>query len=317
MKIIVLDGYALNPGDLDWGAVEALGELTVYDRTHPDEVLVRAEDAPMLLTNKTPITRETIEQLPALKYIGVMATGYNIVDIEAASEHGVVVTNVAGYSTHAVAQHTFALMLALINRVETHSELVHAGQWVASKDFTFRKTPLLELAGKRLGLFGLGDIGQKVADIALAFGMEVLAYRRNPSKTSDSRIQMVSLDELFTSSDFISLHAPLTPETRHVVDSKRLEQMKSSAFLINTARGPLIEEEALALALEKGQIAGAGLDVLSTEPPKADNPLLNAKNCVITPHIAWSLFEARQRLMGLIAENIQAFQAGKSLNRVN
>lgn len=317
MKIIVLDGYALNPGDLDWGAVEALGELTVYDRTHPDEVLVRAEDAPMLLTNKTPITRETIEQLPALKYIGVMATGYNIVDIEAASEHGVVVTNVAGYSTHAVAQHTFALMLALINRVETHSELVHAGQWVASKDFTFRKTPLLELAGKRLGLFGLGDIGQKVADIALAFGMEVLAYRRNPSKTSDSRIQMVSLDELFTSSDFISLHAPLTPETRHVVDAKRLEQMKSSAFLINTARGPLIEEEALALALEKGQIAGAGLDVLSTEPPKADNPLLNAKNCVITPHIAWSLFEARQRLMGLIAENIQAFQAGKSLNRVN
>lgn len=317
MKIIVLDGYALNPGDLDWGAVEALGELTVYDRTHPDEVLVRAEDAPMLLTNKTPITRETIEQLPALKYIGVMATGYNIVDIEAASEHGVVVTNVAGYSTHAVAQHTFALMLALINRVETHSELVHAGQWVASKDFTFRKTPLLELAGKRLGLFGLGDIGQKVADIALAFGMEVLAYRRNPSKTSDSRIQMVSLDELFTSSDFISLHAPLTPETRHVVDAKRLEQMKSSAFLINTARGPLIEEEALALALEKGQIAGAGLDVLSTEPPKTDNPLLNAKNCVITPHIAWSLFEARQRLMGLIAENIQAFQAGKSLNRVN
>lgn len=317
MKIIVLDGYALNPGDLDWGAVEALGELTVYDRTHPDEVLARAEDAPMLLTNKTPITRETIEQLPALKYIGVMATGYNIVDIEAASEHGVVVTNVAGYSTHAVAQHTFALMLALINRVETHSELVHAGQWVASKDFTFRKTPLLELAGKRLGLFGLGDIGQKVADIALAFGMEVLAYRRNPSKTSDSRIQMVSLDELFTSSDFISLHAPLTPETRHVVDAKRLEQMKSSAFLINTARGPLIEEEALALALEKGQIAGAGLDVLSTEPPKADNPLLNAKNCVITPHIAWSLFEARQRLMGLIAENIQAFQAGKSLNRVN
>lgn len=317
MKIIVLDGYALNPGDLDWGAVEALGELTVYDRTHPDEVLARAEDAPMLLTNKTPITRETIEQLPALKYIGVMATGYNIVDIEAASEHGVVVTNVAGYSTHAVAQHTFALMLALINRVETHSELVHAGQWVASKDFTFRKTPLLELAGKRLGLFGLGDIGQKVADIALAFGMEVLAYRRNPSKTSDSRIQMVSLDELFTSSDFISLHAPLTPETRHVVDAKRLEQMKSSAFLINTARGPLIEEEALALALEKGQIAGAGLDVLSTEPPKADNPLLNAKNCVITPHIAWSLFEARQRLMGLVAENIQAFQAGKSLNRVN
>lgn len=317
MKIIVLDGYALNSGDLDWGAVEALGELTVYDRTHPDEVLARAEDAPMLLTNKTPITRETIEQLPALKYIGVMATGYNIVDIEAASEHGVVVTNVAGYSTHAVAQHTFALMLALINRVETHSELVHAGQWVASKDFTFRKTPLLELAGKRLGLFGLGDIGQKVADIALAFGMEVLAYRRNPSKTSDSRIQMVSLDELFTSSDFISLHAPLTPETRHVVDAKRLEQMKSSAFLINTARGPLIEEEALALALEKGQIAGAGLDVLSTEPPKADNPLLNAKNCVITPHIAWSLFEARQRLMGLIAENIQAFQAGKSLNRVN
>lgn len=317
MKIVILDGYTLNPGDLDWAPIQALGEVTIYDRSTPEEVLERGQGARFLLTNKVPLSREMMVQMPNLKYIGVMATGYNHIDLEAASELGITVTNVAGYSTNAVAQHTFALLLSLLNRVETHSELVHDGRWSASKDFTFRETPLLELAGKTLGLVGVGGIGQKVAEIGKAFGMEVIAYRRNPHKTMDDFIQMVSLDDVFGASDVVSLHLPLSAETDQMVNARLLGLMKPTAYLINTARGGLIQEEALAEALERGQIAGAGLDVLSTEPPAADNPLIGARNCVITPHIAWSLKEARTRLVDLIAENILAYRRGEPLNKVN
>lgn len=317
MKIVILDGYTLNPGDLDWAPIQALGEVTIYDRSTPEEVLDRGQGARFLLTNKVPLSREMMVQMPNLKYIGVMATGYNHIDLEAASELGITVTNVAGYSTNAVAQHTFALLLSLLNRVETHSELVHDGRWAASKDFTFRETPLLELAGKTLGLVGVGGIGQKVAEIGKAFGMEVIAYRRNPHKTTDDFIQMVSLDDVFGASDVVSLHLPLSAETDQMVNARVLGLMKPTAYLINTARGGLIQEEALAEALERGQIAGAGLDVLSTEPPAADNPLIGARNCVITPHIAWSLKEARTRLVDLIAENILAYRRGEPLNKVN
>lgn len=316
MKIIVLDGYTLNPGDLNWAPIQALGDLTIYDRTTSLEVLERVQGAEYVLTNKVALTREMMVQLPDLRYIGVMATGYNHVDLTAAAELGITVTNVAGYSTNAVAQHTFALLLALLNRVETHSDLVHKGRWAASKDFTFRETPLLELAGKTLGLVGLGDIGHQVAVIGKAFGMRVLAYRKNPFKTTDSDIRMVSLEELFGESDVVSLHLPLSAETDQMVNRRLLEQMKRSAYLLNTARGPLINEADLAEALEKGLLAGAGLDVLSTEPPAETNPLLGAKNCIITPHIAWSLQEARARLINLIAENILAYRRGESMNRV-
>lgn len=317
MKIVILDGYTLNPGDLDWAPIQALGEVTIYDRSTPEEVLERGQGAMFLLTNKVSLTREMMMQLPNLKYIGVMATGFNHIDLEAASELGITVTNVAGYSTNAVAQHTFALLLTLLNRVETHSDLVHDGRWAASKDFTFRETPLLELAGKTLGLVGVGSIGQKVAEIGKAFGMKIIAYRRSPEKTMDDFIQMVSLDKVFEESDVVSLHLPLSAETDQMVNTRLLGLMKPTAYLINTARGGLIQEEALAEALEKGGIAGAGLDVLSTEPPAADHPLIGARNCVITPHIAWSLKEARTRLVDLIAENILAYRRGEPLNKVN
>lgn len=317
MKIVILDGYTMNPGDLDWAPIQALGEVVIYERSTPEQVVERAEQAEVVLTNKVMLTEDIMARLPHLKYIGVMATGYNIVDLEAAKTRGIVVTNVKGYSTDAVAQHTFALLLALLNRVETHSDLVHRGQWSASKDFTFRETPLLEVAGKTLGLIGLGDIGQKVADIAKAFGMQVIAYRKHPEKTTDPNIRMVPLDLLFSQSDFVSLHTPLTAETKDLINVDTLQKMKPTAYLINTARGALINEADLAAALEHQVIAGAGLDVLGMEPPATDNPLLNVKNCVITPHIAWSLQETRQRLLLLIAENIRTYQEGNPLNQVN
>lgn len=317
MKIVVLDGYTMNPGDLDWAPIQELGEVVIYDRSTPEQVVERAKGAEVILTNKVVLTKEMMIRLPDLKYVGVMATGYNIVDLEAANAQNIIVTNVRGYSTNAVAQHTFALLLALLNRVETHSDLVHEGQWSASKDFTFRETPLLEVTGKTLGLVGLGDIGLKVAHIAKAFGMQVIAYRKNPEKTTDPDIRMVPLDLLFSQSDFVSLHAPLTPETKELIQVDTLQKMKPSAYLINTARGALINEADLAAALEHHVIAGAALDVLGMEPPASDNPLLNAKNCVITPHIAWSLQETRQRLLYLIVENIRSYQQGDPLNRVN
>lgn len=317
MEIVILDGYTLNPGDLDWGPIESLGSVTIYDRSPAEEVVSQAKGADIILTNKVEISREMIEQLPKLKYIGVMATGFNIIDLKAASDHKIPVSNVRGYSTDAVAQHTFALLFALVNKVETHSTLVHGGKWSKSKDFTFRETPLVEIAGKTIGLIGLGDIGQKVAEIAHAFGMRVIAYRKNPEKTSSPFIQMVSLDELFNQSDVLSLHCPLTEETAQIINKVSLSKMKRGSYLLNTGRGALINEADLARALENEEIAGAGLDVLSTEPPSSDNPLLNCKNCIITPHIAWSLKEARQRLLLLIAENIKAYQAGKPINIVN
>lgn len=317
MKIVVLDGYTMNPGDLDWAPITSLGDVSIYDRSTKAQVVERSVGATIVLTNKIEITKEMMDQLPDLKYIGITATGFNNVDLQAATERGIIVTNVKGYSTDAVAQHTFALLLSLMNRVETHSDMVHQGKWSASKDFTFRETPLLEVSGKTMGLIGLGDIAMKVAEIARAFGMRVIAYRKNPHKTTDPTIQMVSLDDIFEQSDVVSLHIPLSEETRHLVHAGNLAKMKSSAYLINTARGALVNEKDLSKALADKRIAGAGLDVLSQEPPSEDNPLLNARNCVITPHIAWAMVETRTRLLQLASDNIRAYQQGRPINQVN
>ncbi|WP_247237016.1 D-2-hydroxyacid dehydrogenase [Telluribacter sp. SYSU D00476] len=317
MNIVILDGYTLNPGDQSWEPMEALGTLTIYDRTPTEQIVERAKEADIVLVNKLELREEHLAQLPRLKYIGVTATGYNNVDLEAARKQGIVVTNVKGYSSPSVAQHTFALLLALTNHVELHSQSVHSGDWTRASDFCYWKTPLVELSGKTMGLIGLGDIGTQVAQIALAFGMKVLVYRKHPSQTDHEQLKNVSLEELFRSSDVVSLHCPLTEETREIVNADSLALMKPSAYLLNTGRGPLINEADLAAALQGGQIAGAGLDVLSSEPPQADNPLLSAPNCIITPHIAWAFFESRQRLLQLAAENIRLFQAGTPQNVVS
>lgn len=317
MHIVILDGYTLNPGDLSWEPIEALGTLTIYDRTPTEQIVERAQDADLVLVNKVVLSAEHLAQLPKLKYIGVTATGYNNIDLDAARERGIVVTNVKGYSSPSVAQHTFGLLLALTNHVELHSQSVHSGDWTNASDFCYWKTPLVELSGKTMGLIGLGDIGTQVAQIALAFGMKVVVYRKHPSQTDNEQIKNVPLEELFRTSDVVSLHCPLTEETREIVNADSLALMKRSAYLLNTGRGPLINEADLAAALQGGQIAGAGLDVLSTEPPQADNPLLSAPNCIITPHIAWAFFESRQRLLRLVVENIRAFQAGTPQNVVS
>ncbi len=316
MNIIVLDGYTLNPGDLEWTELEKLGNLTVYDRTSSGEVAERAKEADAVIVNKQKLNRETLAQLPQLKYIGVSATGVNNVDLAAAKESGITVTNVGGYSTNSVAQHTFGLILALANHIELHSQSVLRGEWASAKDWSYTLSPLVELNGKTLGLIGLGSIGEAVANIALSFGMKVGAYRKNAAKGFPPGIHSVSLEELFVQSDIVSLHCPLTPETEGIVNVESLSLMKSTSYLINTGRGPLIVEEDLAAALHDGQIAGAGLDVLSEEPPKAGNPLLHAPNCIITPHNAWASFEARKRLMTLVAGNLKAFREGNSLNVV-
>ncbi|CAG4988518.1 Hydroxypyruvate reductase [Dyadobacter sp. CECT 9275] len=317
MNIVILDGYTLNPGDQDWAPLRSLGNLTVYDRSAQNEIVERAKDAEILLVNKVVLNENTLSQLPHLKYIGVMATGYNNIDTKATAAKGIIVTNVKAYGPASVAQHTFGLLLGLANHLELHSQSVHQGDWVASEDFCYWKTPLVELAGKTFGLVGLGDIGTKVADIARAMGMKVIAYRRNPEKTVGNTIEMVGLEELFRQSDVISLHCPLTEETRELINTERLSWMKPTAYLLNTGRGPLINEQDLADALQNGVIAGAGLDVLSVEPPKPDNPLLTAPNCIITPHIAWASFEARQRLLQMVADNLSAFQHGKPVNVVS
>ncbi|KQS32939.1 D-2-hydroxyacid dehydrogenase [Dyadobacter sp. Leaf189] len=315
MNIVILDGYTLNPGDLDWTAVSELGNVKIYDRSKPEEIVERASNAEAILVNKAVLSAATLSQLPKLKYIGVTATGYNNIDMEAAKKQGIVVTNVKAYSSASVAQQTFALLLALVNRVETHSQSVFAGEWASSQDFSYSKSPLTELAGKTMGLIGLGDIGSNVAEIALAFGMKVIAYRKHPKPVQG--IEMVSLEALFKNSDVVSLHCPLTEETKEIVNKNSLASMKPGALLLNTGRGPLINEHDLAEALTNGTIAGAGLDVLSVEPPKNDNPLLSAPNCVITPHVAWATFEARQRLMQLTADNLQTFQNGSPVNVVS
>lgn len=316
MKIVILDGYTLNPGDLDWAPLRALGELIIYDRSASDEIVERAKDADIVLVNKVILNENTITQLPKLRYVGVMATGYNNVDVATAKARGITVTNVKAYGPASVAQHTFGLLLALTNHLELHSQSVFNGDWVASPDFCYWKTPLTELAGKTMGLIGLGDIGSHVARIAQAFDMNVIAYRKNPAQTKDSNIEMVSLEDVFRKSDVISLHCPLTDETRELINRDRLSWMKSNALLLNTGRGPLINEEDLAEALKNNVIAGAGLDVLSSEPPAADNPLLSAPNCIITPHIAWASFEARKRLLQMVADNLKAFESGEPISVV-
>lgn len=317
MHIVVLDGYTLNPGDLDWAKLEALGPTTIHDRTPNDQIVARAANAEIVLTNKTVLSRETLDRLPRLRYIGVLATGYNVVDVDAARQHGVPVTNVPTYGTTSVAQMVFAHLLNLTQHVADHSRGVTAGRWSQSNDFCYWDSPLTELAGLTMGLVGFGRIGRAVAEIARTFGMNVLVYDATPLATLPAGMRSVSLDDLFRQSDVVSLHCPLTPTTQKLINAERLALMKPSAFLINTSRGPLVDELALADALNTGRLAGAGLDVLSIEPPPADNPLLTAKNCHITPHIAWATQAARQRLLDTAVANIQAFLANTPQNVVN
>lgn len=317
MNIVVLDGHAANPGDLSWEGLKALGECTIYDRTAPEEVLERAAEAEVILTNKVIINAEHIAALPQLKYIGVLATGYNVVDTDAAKERGIIVTNIPAYSTASVAQMVFAHILNITQQVQHHSEEVHKGRWTNSQDFCFWDTPLIELRDKKIGLVGLGNTGYTTARVAIGFGMQVYALTSKSHFQLPPEIKKMELDELFAECDIISLHCPLTPETHELVNARRLAMMKPSSILINTGRGPLINEQDLADALNSGKIFAAGVDVLSSEPPRADNPLLTAKNCYITPHIAWASIEARERLMNIAISNIQAYIAGTPENVVN
>ncbi len=317
MKIVVLDGYGMNPGDLSWEALAKLGDLIVYDRTAPAEVLERAKGAEILLTNKTILDRETIENLPDLKYIGVLATGYNVVDTKTAKERGVVVTNIPAYSTDSVAQMVFALLLAITNNVEHFTSDNRAGRWSRNADFCYWDSPLTELAGKRFGIIGYGNIGSRVAAIAQAFGMKVMALTSKSAADLPAGIEKAEdLDQLLRKSDVLSLHCPLTDSTKHLINASTLSKMKPSAILINTGRGPLVDEQALADALNSGKLRGAGVDVLSCEPPSIDNPLLYARNCYTTPHLGWATFEARQRLMDIAVANVAAFIAGTPTNVV-
>jgi len=316
MKIVVLDGYALNPGDLSWTGMEALGELTVYERTSPSEVLERSAGAEVLITNKTVITAEHIAALPQLKYIGVLATGYNVVDIDEARNRGIVVTNIPAYSTASVAQMVFAHVLNITQRVGYYATENANGRWTNSVDFCYWDTDLVELDGKKMGIVGLGNIGRATARIAQAFGMEVLVVTSKEQSALPEGMKKVTLDELFAQSDVVSLHCPLTPDTKEMVNAARLQTMKPSAILINTGRGPLVNEQDLADALNGGRIAAAGLDVLSVEPSVTGNPLLGARNCFITPHIAWATKEARIRLMDIAVNNLKSYQEGIIINNV-
>ncbi|MGD1831990.1 MAG: D-2-hydroxyacid dehydrogenase [Sphaerochaetaceae bacterium] len=317
MKIVILDAYALNPGDLSWERMESLGETVIWDRTEEKDILSRSRGAQILITNKTPLSKETIEQLPELKYIGVLATGYNVVDIKAASERNIPVTNIPTYGTDSVAQMVFAHILHLTQHVAEHSESVKEGDWTNCPDFCYWNYPMIELAGKTIGIVGFGRIGRKVADIANVFGMKVLAYDAFADSMTSTVATFVDLDTLFSQSDVVSLHCPLFPETEGIVNERNLSMMKRSAFLINTSRGPLVNEEDLTKALNEGTIAAAGLDVVSTEPIKSDNPLLGAKNCFITPHIAWATFDARKRLLDTVVDNVEAFLKMEPVNIVN
>ena len=316
MKIIVLDGYGLNPGDLNWEGFETLGELTVYDRTLPSELMERAAGAEVWITNKTLITAENMADLPELKYIGVLATGYNVVDIDAAKARGIVVTNIPAYSTASVAQMVFAHILNITQRVGYYADENKQGRWTKNADFCYWDTQLVELQGKKMGIVGFGNIGQATAGIAQAFGMEVCVYSSKPQFVLPSGIKKMDLDELFMECDVISLHCPLTPDTKEMVNTERLSKMKSNAILINTGRGPLINEQDLADALNEGRIAAAGLDVLSVEPSVEGNPLLTARNCFITPHIAWATLEARTRLMEIAVQNLKSYLNGQIINNV-
>lgn len=318
MKIVVLDGYGMNPGDLSWDDLRKLGDVTVYDRTAPSEVVERSAGAEILLTNKTVLDGQTISCLPELKYIGVLATGYNVVDVAAARERGVVVTNIPSYSTDSVAQMVFSLLLAITNGVEHYTSDNRAGRWSRNADFCYWDSPLTELAGKTFGIVGFGHIGSKVASIALAFGMKVMALTsKSADRLPDGVGKADDFEHLLRESDVLSLHCPLTPATEHLINARTLAQMKSSAILINTGRGPLVDEKALADALNRGELRGAGVDVLSCEPPEIDNPLLYARNSYTTPHLGWATFEARKRLMSIAVSNIANFLNGTPVNVVN
>ena len=319
MKIVILDAFTSNPGDLSWDAIKEMGELTVYERTTPEEVLERCTGSEVIFTNKVILNSETIEQLPELKYIGVLATGTNVVDLNFAKERGICVTNIPGYSTDSVVQHVLALMLHFSSKVSVHNDAVQQGDWVNSIDFSFTLGTLNELSGKTLGIIGLGTIGRKLAKVADAMGMKIVAAHQSSMDRLELpyEVEWLPVDEVFALADFLSLNCPLTPETEKVVNAEHLKKMKSSAIVINTGRGPLVDEQALADALSNGTIAGAGLDVLSTEPPAGDNPLLSAENCVITPHIAWASREARTRLIAIAADNLSSFLSGNPKNFVN
>jgi len=317
MKIAVLDGYTLNPGDLSWASLEKLGRCSIFGRTSPEETVARATNHEIVLTNKTVLSREILRQLPRLRYIGVLATGYNVVDLDIAREQHITVCNVPDYATPSVVQMVFAHLLNLTLHAADHGRSVAEGRWSQSDDFCYWDFPLTELAGLTFGVVGFGRIGQAAAAVAQAFGMNVLVHDVRPPSAAPAGIRFVGLGELFRDSDVVSLHCPLTPATQGLIDTERLATMKPSAYLINTGRGPLIDERALADALNSGRLAGAGLDVLSTEPPPADHPLLTAKNCCITPHIAWATRAARRRLLDVAVANVHDFLAGTPQNVVN
>ncbi|UKK54172.1 D-2-hydroxyacid dehydrogenase [Prevotella sp. E2-28] len=316
MKIVILDGYAANPGDLSWKGLEELGTVIVHDRTKPSETVKRASDAEIILTNKVIINKDIISELPQLKYIGVLATGYNVVDIEAAHEYGITVTNVPAYSTESVAQMVFAHLLTVTNHTEYYAIQNRNSRWSNNPDFCYWDFPHMELAGKVFGIVGLGNIGLRVAQIALAFGMEVKAFTSKPADALPTGITKVTLEDLLKQSDILSLHCPLTNSTRHLINADTLPLMKPTAILINTGRGPLIDDQAVADALASGQLAAFCADVLTEEPPKVDNPLLKQPNAFITPHIAWASTEARERLLRIATDNVRAFLNGKAQNIV-
>ena len=317
MKIVILDGYTANPGDLSWGSLKEMGEVTVYERTRREEIAGRAADADIVLTNKVVMDREMMALLPRLKYIGVLATGYNVVDIEAARERDIIVTNVPAYSTESVAQTVFAHLLTVTNRTEHYAEQNRLGRWAENRDFCYWDTELTELAGKTMGIVGLGHIGRRVAEIALAFGMQVKAMTSKKAEELPAGIQKAELQSLLASSDVVSLHCPLTEGTRHLIHRETLRLMKPSAILINTGRGPLVDDEALAEALNEGRLRAYCADVVTEEPPKADHPLLHAPNAFITPHIAWATVEARKRLLQTAIGNVEAFVNGHPVNVVS
>ena len=318
MKICILDGYSLNPGDLDWSPVERLGDVTLFDRTPADKIVERAADADIVLTNKVPFSADTLRQLPRLRFICVLATGYNIIDTEAAARQGVVVANIPAYSTMSVAQMAFAHILNITNHVASYAREVADGKWTNCPDFCFWDSALTELAGKTMGIVGLGNTGMATARIAVAMGMKVVAMTSKSADTLPEGITPAPLDDVLASADVVSLHCPLTPSTRHLINAASIAKMKPSAILINTGRGPLVNEQAVADALNGGRLAAFGADVLSQEPPRGDNPLFSARNCFLTPHIAWATLEARTRLMSTATENVRQFIAGEPVaNRVN
>ena len=318
MKICILDGYSLNPGDLDWSPVERLGDVTLFDRTPADKIVERAADADIVLTNKVPFSADTLRQLPRLRFICVLATGYNIIDTEAAARQGVVVANIPAYSTMSVAQMAFAHILNITNHVASYAREVADGKWTNCPDFCFWDSALTELAGKTMGIVGLGNTGMATARIAVAMGMKVVALTSKSADTLPEGITPTPLDDVLASADVVSLHCPLTPSTRHLINAASIAKMKPSAILINTGRGPLVDEQAVADALNDGRLAAFGADVLSQEPPRGNNPLLSARNCFLTPHIAWATLEARTRLMSIATENVRQFIAGEPVaNRVN